>query len=94
MKAHTTMSAKGQAVIPKDVRDAMHLRPGQPLDVLLSGEAIILRPASRRSGQSVADVTERIRRIAAAYKGSAVSVEDMNETIAGHRANSGSRGAW
>jgi len=40
----TTISTKFQIVIPKEVRDKLHLRPRQRLHVLEKGGVIILLP--------------------------------------------------
>jgi len=38
------MSAKYQVVIPKPVREALHLRPQDTLLFLLDGDTVVLRP--------------------------------------------------
>ncbi len=48
-----TISPKFQVVIPKDVREAMHLRSGQKVEILRYDnriELIPLRPMSRMRG--------------------------------------------
>lgn len=49
-RTRTNMTSKGQVLIPKDVRDAIGLVPGQPVDVGVNdrGEAVVVRPAVMR----------------------------------------------
>jgi AbrB family looped-hinge helix DNA binding protein len=89
MGARTTLSAKGQVVIPKDVRDALGLQAGQQLDVIRSGDSVILRSVPVKSGASAEQVAAHIRKLAAAYRGPVVSIDDMNATIAVHWTTSG-----
>ena len=44
----TKVSSKGQVVLPMAARAMLHLRPGDPLDVLVEGERIILVPKRRK----------------------------------------------
>ena len=75
------MSAKGQVVIPKDVRDALGLKPGQALDVTRTADGVLLRPVARKSGRSFEEITAGIRaRIR--YDGPPVSIEDMDRGVA------------
>ena len=84
------MSAKGQVVIPKDVRDALGLKPGQALDVTQTAGGVLLRPVAQKSGRSFEEITASIRaRIK--YDGPTVSIEDMNETIREMWASGGPR---
>ena len=39
----TRISSKGQVVIPKRLREALGLRPGDPLLVALQGDKLIIR---------------------------------------------------
>ena len=40
----TRLSSKGQVVIPKRIRDALNMKPGDDLVVLRKGDQIIIRP--------------------------------------------------
>lgn len=82
MNAKTTLSAKGQVVIPKDVRDSLGLRPGQTLDVVQTGGGVFLRPEQSKSGRSNAEILASIRKITSRYKGPPVGIEELNEAIA------------
>lgn len=81
MNAKTTLSAKGQVVIPKDVRDQLGLVPGQVLDVVPTGGGVLLKPQGRKSGRSFDEIMAGIR---ARYQhhGAPVSIEDMEDAIA------------
>ena len=57
----TNMTSKGQVLIPKDVREAIGLIPGQPVEVGINdrGEAVI-RPGHRDRNESPAERSARI----------------------------------
>jgi len=38
------MRAKGQVTIPQDVRAATHLEEGDPIEIVVTAEGILLRP--------------------------------------------------
>ncbi len=68
--ATTTISSKFQIVIPKEVRDKLHLSPQQRLQVIEKGGVITLVPeVSLRSlkgalkGMSKADIREKKDRL-------------------------------
>ena len=44
MNARLTLDSAGRVVIPKGLRDALHLKPGDELDLEAAGEEITLRP--------------------------------------------------
>ena len=45
----TLVSTKYQVVIPKEVRKKVNLKPGQKMNVNVSGEQIILSPARTKA---------------------------------------------
>lgn len=45
--ASSTITAKGQTTIPKEIRDYLKLRPGNRIDYVVDGEGmVVLRPAT------------------------------------------------
>ena len=44
MNARLTLDGAGRVVIPKGLREELHLQPGDELDIETSGEQITLRP--------------------------------------------------
>jgi AbrB family looped-hinge helix DNA binding protein len=77
MNAQTKLSAKGQVVIPKDVRDRLGLVEGTVFDVIESGDGVILRKPSERPRISVDEALRRFREI---YKhdGPPIPIEQLN----------------
>jgi len=84
------MSAKGQVVIPKDVRDALGLKPGQALDVVQTAGGVMLRPVAHKSGRSFDEITAEIRSLVS-YDGPRIPVEDMDRAIVEMWASGGPR---
>lgn len=81
MNARTTLSAKGQVVIPKEVRDALGLEPGQQLDVVRMHGGVLLTPVYRKSGRTSEEIFARIREIAPPWEGPPVSIEEMDRAV-------------
>ena len=61
----TTITSKGQVTIPKHIRDALHLEPGNAVDFAVNrdGEVVLQRaqrePARKRAGDRFANVRGR-----------------------------------
>lgn len=64
----TNLTIKGQVTIPKDVRDALGLKPGEPVEIDWDGgdEAIIRRPKRNRAAEIEA-IKARIRETSARF---------------------------
>jgi antitoxin PrlF len=76
-----TLTAKGQVTLPKCFRDRLELQPGDKLDFVLLDNGVLevvplKQPASKLRGLIPKPVK-------------AVSIEDMNESIAQGAAESG-----
>lgn len=76
-----TITSKGQLTIPKSVRDALHLRPGDKVAIRVADGKAELRPQKLSLTELLAAL-DRIRPTPA----KAMTVEDMDEAIAGHLA--------
>jgi antitoxin PrlF len=68
MSKQSNMTVKGQVTIPKDVRDALGLKPGEPVefDWNAAGEAVIRKPASNSEDERAKRI-QRIRETAARF---------------------------
>lgn len=68
------LSSKGQLVIPKEVRDFMHVRAGDRIDFVVRDDGeVVIRPA-------VTDLAD-LRGLLARRDGRALTVEEMNAAI-------------
>lgn len=43
----TLLSERGQVVIPKKIRDTIHIAKGDELDIEVQGDTIVLKPLKR-----------------------------------------------
>lgn len=70
----STLTSKGQTVIPKSIRDRLGLKPGDQLDFLIQDNGdILIRPATE-------DVC-RLKALLHRPNRAPVSVEEMNRAI-------------
>jgi AbrB family looped-hinge helix DNA binding protein len=77
MTAQTKLSAKGQVVIPKDVRDRLGLVEGTLFDVIERGEEVVLKRKSETGrGLTAAEALREIQETYL-YDGPPVSLEEM-----------------
>lgn len=96
----TTLSSKGQVIIPKTLRAALRWAPGTQLEVHDTPEGVLLRPAVLATKAALPEGLAAIRR-RVAYAGPTVSLEDMDAAVLrmaaqparGDRAASGTKAA-
>jgi AbrB family looped-hinge helix DNA binding protein len=80
MNAQTKLSAKGQVVLPKAVRERLGLEPGMTLDVIDTAGGVELRPRRLGKAASVADGLARLRGIVH-YEGPTLDEADWKRNI-------------
>ena len=76
-RATTVVSTKGQVILPKEIREAMHWQPGSRLTVERTPEGVLLRAASDKPTLGVEDVAGMFK-----WDGPPASIADMDAAIA------------
>ncbi|PTN34887.1 AbrB/MazE/SpoVT family DNA-binding domain-containing protein [Desulfonatronum sp. SC1] len=72
----TTLSSKGQVIIPKHIRTIRHWGPGQELEVIEFDDGVLLKPRSVFPAMKVDEVAGCL-----AYQGPTKSLADMDEAV-------------
>lgn len=80
MSATTKLSAKGQVVIPADVRRALGLSAGQTLQVTRTGGGVLLTPMLPKSGRTTEQILGELDKIYT-HHGPPASIEEMDEAV-------------
>lgn len=78
MNAHTKLSAKGQVVIPKAVRERMKWAQGDDLEIVETAAGLLLRSSTPRRGTIT---LEEFRRRVPRHEGPVVTLEEMEKAI-------------
>ncbi|WAC22405.1 AbrB/MazE/SpoVT family DNA-binding domain-containing protein [Blastomonas sp. SL216] len=73
----TRLSAKGQIVIPKDVRDRLGWAQGHDLEVIQMGDGVMLRPVTRTQRLSIEEATRELRQIYR-HEGPPIPIEKLS----------------
>ncbi len=74
--ATVILSSKGQVVIPKDIRDALHWEAGAQL-ILISGPAgVTLKAAPKKTGRTLADLIGMLK-----HQGPPLSTSDLCQPV-------------
>ena len=76
----TLLSSKGQVIIPKALRDAHDWQVGTRLEVIHTFDGVLLKPVVAHQSTALPEGLAAIRS-RLAYKGPAVSLEDMNAAV-------------
>ena len=70
-----TLSSKGQMIIPKSIRDQLHLKAGDKIDIYLEGDNRVMVVPIKKSLRDLKGFLPKPDR--------AVSLKEMDENIAG-----------
>ncbi len=73
----TTLSSKGQIVIPKAIRRQYELQAGQKLNIIDTKEGILLKPSDSFQETNIEEVAGIL-----SYSGKNISLEEMQAAIA------------
>ena len=68
-----TMTSKGQITIPKSIRDAFSIKPGDRIEFFIDDQGRLIVWPITQDITSIKGIVD--------YSGTAVSVEDMNKAI-------------
>ena len=81
----TKLSSKGQVIIPKPIRSALHWEAGQELVVVDVGDGVLLKPKTPFEQTGLDEVAACLK-----YEGDAKTLDEMEAAIAeGIRARRG-----
>jgi AbrB family looped-hinge helix DNA binding protein len=80
MNAKLTLDRAGRVVLPKPLRDALHLAPGDTLDLTVKGDELTLRP--RRHSAPL----QRERGVWVLRTGQALGADETGDTLRALRA--------
>ena len=72
----TRLSSKGQVIIPKIFRNRHNWNTGQKLNVIDTGDGILLKPSRPFKKTEIEQVAGILK-----YSGKPISIEQMNEAI-------------
>ena len=87
----TTLSTKGQVILPKPVRDARNWGPGTRLTVEEVPEGVLLRAVETRffPATTIDEVFGKLK-----HKGPPVTIEEMDAAVAAEIADRSKRGRY
>jgi AbrB family looped-hinge helix DNA binding protein len=75
----TSLSSKGQVVIPQEIRNALHLESGSKFVVIADDEGIYLKPVAVPERHKLLKLMEKTRKFASE---AGITQAEINDTIA------------
>lgn len=72
----TTLSSKGQVVIPKEIRDELHWEASTELTLVSTASGVTLKAKPRKTGRNLADLIGMLK-----YDGPAISTEELCKPV-------------
>ena len=74
--AQTVVSSRGQVVLPKELRDKRHWKPGTKLTIEERPEGVLLKRIEEKKKLTISDLRGMLK-----YKGPPKSIKEMNAAI-------------
>jgi len=74
--ATITLSSKGQVVIPKEIREALHWDAGTELTLVSSAHGVTLKAMPKKSGRKLADLIGMLK-----HDGPPICTEELCEPV-------------
>ncbi|QXP84418.1 AbrB/MazE/SpoVT family DNA-binding domain-containing protein [Methylococcus sp. ANG] len=74
--ATTTLSSKGQVVIPKEIRDELHWEAGTELTLISSASGVTLKAVPKKTGRNLADLIGMLK-----HDGPPLSTEELCKPV-------------
>ena len=74
--ATTTLSSKGQVVIPKEVRDELHWDAGTQIALVSSASGVTLKAVPKKTGRKFADLIGLLK-----HEGAPLSIEELCKPV-------------
>jgi AbrB family looped-hinge helix DNA binding protein len=74
--ANITLSSKGQVVIPKEIRDALHWEAGTELSLVSSASGVTIKAVTKKTGRNLADLIGMLK-----HDGPPISIEELCKPV-------------
>ena len=74
--ATTTLSSKGQVVIPKEIRDELHWDAGTQIALVSSASGVTLKAVPKKTGRKFADLIGLLK-----HEGAPLSTEELCKPV-------------